>query len=349
MNVDLLKFDDLRVVSHKYLGDNLFTLFAILRNEMYFLPAFLKHYRKLGVERFVFLDDCSDDGSREYILSQPDVVVVESNHKYGDNIELPEIIGEKLILPRILYIWRALLHEKFAKDRWALQVDLDEFIHLPKNTKFQDLLPELEIGDARVVWGVMLDMYPQRLSDLVAGKANSRIDLNADWYFDGEEHLEFRNNGTPTMIHPGARARLYQKYGVSKHFHDFGLGPKLSFFSRMKKTRFGHRILAYNQLQKPVLTKWQQGGLYFSSHKISFPASDRFLLPLQHFRFTGSIYVRLERALREKSYSGGSRDYVFMAKLMENMKRMGGSFLYQRSRRFNSFSDLVETLNAKGF
>ena len=349
MNSDLRQFDDLRIVSNPHLDENSFTLIAILRNEMYFLPAFLSHYRKLGVERFVLLDDRSDDGSREYLLGQQDVMVLESEYRYGDQVDLPEAIDRKLILPRILYVWRALLQEKFARDRWAVQVDLDEFLHLPENTRFQDLLPELDSENATAVWSVMLDMYPANLSELVASKTLPRIDLDAGWYFDGEEHLQLRTSGTPKMVHPGARARLYQKFGVSRHYHEYGLGPKRNFFSRMKKTRFGNRILEYNQLQKPVLSKWRQGGLYFSSHKMSMPASDRFLLPMQHFRFTGSLYGRLERALKEKSYSGGSRDYVFMAMLMENMERRGGSFLYRKSREFKNFRDLAETWNAKGF
>ena len=62
------EYNDLRLVSRKDVDPSGFTLLAILKNEIYFLPAFLNHYRRLGVQRFVFLDDRSDDGSFEYLL-----------------------------------------------------------------------------------------------------------------------------------------------------------------------------------------------------------------------------------------------------------------------------------------
>ena len=45
--------DDLRVVYGADVPPSGFTLLAILRNEIFFLPAFLKHYRSLGIQRFV--------------------------------------------------------------------------------------------------------------------------------------------------------------------------------------------------------------------------------------------------------------------------------------------------------
>ena len=48
-------YNDFRIVSRESYAPSRFSLLAIIRNEMYFLPSFLDHYRKLGVERFVFL------------------------------------------------------------------------------------------------------------------------------------------------------------------------------------------------------------------------------------------------------------------------------------------------------
>ena len=48
-------------------------LFSKIRNEKLRLPAFLRHYRSLGVDRFFIVDNDSTDGSTEYLLAQPDV------------------------------------------------------------------------------------------------------------------------------------------------------------------------------------------------------------------------------------------------------------------------------------
>lgn len=73
---DLLdRFDDLHAVAGDPERPFRFPLTGILHNEMHFLPAFLPHYRKLGVDRFFFIDDRSDDGTLEFLALQDDVVV----------------------------------------------------------------------------------------------------------------------------------------------------------------------------------------------------------------------------------------------------------------------------------
>ncbi|WP_136658898.1 glycosyltransferase family 2 protein [Nitratireductor sp. XY-223] len=345
----LYALDDLRIVSRPLLDTGKFTLCAVLRNELYFLPAFLSHYRKLGIERFIFLDDHSDDGTRELLLEQPDVMVLESGHRYGDQVDLPEPLGARIANRRILYIWRALLLDKFCKNQWALQVDLDEFVHLPDTARFQDLVPRLDDEGALSVWGVMLDMYPRDLADLAAEKDSDTLNPDADWYFDGQRHLQLNSNTTPRTLYPGARARLFQNFGISKHYHEYGFGTEHSYLTRLRKTRFGTKVLSYNCIHKPILTKWQDGSLFLNSHETTLPTSRRVLLPMQHFRFTGSLYSRVERALRERSYSGQSRDYVFLSMLLEKMGEGGHSFLYRHSRRFEGFKDFEATRNTKGF
>ena len=55
---------------------------AVARNERTLLPHFLDHYRKLGVQHFVLVDNLSDDGTREYLLLQPDVVLYSADTEY---------------------------------------------------------------------------------------------------------------------------------------------------------------------------------------------------------------------------------------------------------------------------
>ena len=43
------------------------------RNERLRLPAFLNHYRSLGVDEFLVIDNDSSDGSTEYLAAQADV------------------------------------------------------------------------------------------------------------------------------------------------------------------------------------------------------------------------------------------------------------------------------------
>ncbi|MEO0666241.1 MAG: glycosyltransferase family 2 protein, partial [Pseudomonadota bacterium] len=55
---------------------------AVMRNELFMLPHFLAHYRRLGVEAFLIADNVSDDGTREYLLEQDDVALFSVDTDY---------------------------------------------------------------------------------------------------------------------------------------------------------------------------------------------------------------------------------------------------------------------------
>ncbi|MEM9585557.1 MAG: glycosyltransferase family 2 protein [Pseudomonadota bacterium] len=337
MTHHLAPFDDLKIISSTQPDPDAFTLCAIARNEMYFLPAFLAHYRKLGVEQFAILNDRSDDGTTEYLLAQPDVVMLSSNYAYGDTVELSETLEGLISRGRILYIWRSLLFDRFAKGRWGVQVDLDELIHLPEGTTFQDLARRLDAEQAQVAMGVMLDLYPADLATLAAQRDDKHLDPDTGWYFDGEPHLALLAASPPKMQHPGARARLYQTYGLTELYPKFGITTPMSRFRRMRKTRLGLRILPYNTVHKPVMAKWPDGALFSSSHNTNIAASTQVLLPMPHYRFTGALYRKIETAIRENSYSAGSRDHHLMAELLKRMGEKKGVFTYRKSLPLGDF------------
>jgi hypothetical protein len=56
--------------------------FSTLRNERPRLSYFLKYYRDRGVSHFFFVDNDSDDGSREYLAAQPDCSVWTTPESY---------------------------------------------------------------------------------------------------------------------------------------------------------------------------------------------------------------------------------------------------------------------------
>ena len=71
-------YDDLTILNndltnHKSEG---VTLLSRVKNEAFFMRPFLSHYRSLGVKRFVFIDDNSNDGTREFLFEQSDCMVL---------------------------------------------------------------------------------------------------------------------------------------------------------------------------------------------------------------------------------------------------------------------------------
>ena len=69
-------------------------LVAIARNESALLPAFLAHYRTLGVRRFFILDDASDDGSPDLLAAQSELL----SAKRFNNVDALRIAKDKLRL-----------------------------------------------------------------------------------------------------------------------------------------------------------------------------------------------------------------------------------------------------------
>ena len=349
-NYRSLRWDnnDLRILAGSDVDPSGFTLLAILRNEMYFLPAFLAHYRRLGVQRFVFLDDRSDDGSLKFLVQQPDTVVVGSNRRFGDKVELPSSMSGSIREFRIHFLWRSILYDMFAHDRWALLVDLDEFIHLPSGTTFQDLVAKLDEQNIRALWAVMLDVYPKDITAFAEIGNSTRLNTSENWYFDAEQHLRLRRGRPPKIIYPGARARLFSQFGIDSLYRELGVGRPSRISRLLRRIRAPKKPLRYNSIVKPALLKWRDDSYFKSPHNINLSASTNHLLPIQHFRFSGSLEQRMQMALRENSYFLDSSDYRLMSELLRTMQNQDGSFLYRNSRPLESFENLVETRNAVG-
>ena len=145
-----------------------FALSAIMCNEIYFLPKFLDHYRNLGVKRFFLLDDQSTDGSREFAVSQADVMLLESDHRYGSMLTTKSGKNNRAMLA-----WRNTILQKYASDQWHLHLDLDEFIDLPEGQSFDGFVKNFPHHNA--IWAAMIDLYPQTWAE-VTHNPNQPID-----------------------------------------------------------------------------------------------------------------------------------------------------------------------------
>ena len=234
-------YDDLKIVANDLSHKKGLTLCAMLHDEAYFLETFLDHYRELGVERFVIIDDHSTDGSREILIEQPDVMVLESRLSFGRKVlakgrtPLPDMRGD--------IIWRNVLMSRFCFDTWVIMLDLDEFITLPEGKTFQDVAALASQKEARSVFGIMLDMYPEDTSGL---KRTERFSEGDTWFFDGLRHISVEPGGWAKVRYAGARARLFA------HHRAFKLGKRVELLRLLGPTW----LPAGNWNQKQVMHRW---------------------------------------------------------------------------------------------
>ena len=317
-------FDDLRVVANDLRNDDAFTATMIVRNEMYFLPALLSHYRALGVERFVVLDDKSDDGTREFLADQDDCVILASDRRFGEPVVVdhPLARGGKT---RVLDMWTNILRHRFARDRWSLHIDADEFIRLPEEMRFQDLIARLETSDASFVWAVMIDLYPPKMEDLKVSRGKTQFDPDAGWHYDACPHLRIRRGRAPKTVYPGSRARLMANYGVRS-------------LKGFKAIRSLFALPHYNLLRKAPLMKIPAEGYMRNIHTPSMKFASDLLLPIEHFKFTSQLYERTKAAIETGSHHNNSSEYRDMAQLLSAMEKSAGSFLCPWSSKDRSFA-----------
>ena len=121
----------LGIRANPMLGTYAATVCAIVHDEMFFLPAFLAHYRRLGADRFIILDDCSTDGTMAFLAAQPDVMVVGSGIRYFAEVPYPPEALARIRETRAVRLWRDQMLDQFCTGQWAVVVDPDEFLALP--------------------------------------------------------------------------------------------------------------------------------------------------------------------------------------------------------------------------
>jgi hypothetical protein len=172
-------------------------LICIGRNCAETLQHFLHHYRKLGVTRFIMLDDASDDGTAERLAAEADVDLHVSDVGYKQSAS-----G---------MIWRDMLIDRYGRDRWYVSVDADEFLIYPgsETLGLPAFIEKLEAKGLRRCMAPMLDIYPEgplRQADYATPGLDSPLDVSP--VFDGDGY-EARREKFALAVRGGPRQRLF--------------------------------------------------------------------------------------------------------------------------------------------
>lgn len=124
-------------------------VFACVRNEAARLPFFLAHYRRLGVDHFLIVDNGSDDGTSDLLHDQPDVSLWRTEASYRT--------------ARFGMDWINWLLMRFGSGHWCLTVDADELLVYPDcdSRPLRALTTDLEARGAQCMAAMMLDLYPK--------------------------------------------------------------------------------------------------------------------------------------------------------------------------------------------
>lgn len=259
------------------------------RNEKIRLPYFLKYYRQLGVNHFLFIDNGSTDGSVDYLADQPDVSVWHTKASYKD--------------ARFGVDWQNHLLIKYAHGHWVLTVDPDEFFVYPfcDTRPLRGLTDWLEASSIKSFGSMLLDMYPK-----------GRVD--AQPYREGQDPLEI--------------ARWFDSgnYTISRNPKYWNLwiqgGPRARAF-------FPDDPYNAPALNKIPLVKWDKRYVYVSSTHSLLPRGLNLVYDewggekasgvLLHTKFLDVFGTKAQEELARKEHYNGSIEYkVYAAKMAED-------------------------------
>jgi hypothetical protein len=306
MTVSTAQGDRLMRLDHNDLrsGPDEILAFSCVRNEILRLPHFLDYYRKLGVSRFVVVDNDSTDGTRGFLLSQPDVHLFHTVSSYSGSYYGVD--------------WLNLLLGQFGRDHWVVVVDADELLVYPdsETVLLPNLVRRLENGGYDAMLTFLLDMYASGpIRDARYSPGQSFVERCP--YFDSDSYTL----GTEGMLAKvpaigGVRRRLFWKPGQEQR----GKPP---------------------YLPKIPLVKWSEGLRYTAStHAID----DVRLAPLTgvllHFKLFSDFVERTIVEVKRGEHWDGAAQYSAYAEGLTADPDLNP--MYEGSVRFRNSRQLVE-------
>ena len=172
-------------------------LFAVVRNEIERIPHFLDHYRRIGVDHFLIVDNASNDGTGHYLAAQPDVSLWQTPCSYKQS--------------RFGMDWLTWLMIRYGHGHWCVTVDADEILIYPYHDErsLKDLGHWLETQGQQSFGAIMLDMYPKGPIGDQSYRPGDDPFESLSWFDAGNYTFSPQPEIANTWIRGGVRARYF--------------------------------------------------------------------------------------------------------------------------------------------
>jgi hypothetical protein len=283
----------LKVVKDGKISPHGMAMFSIVRDEIYFLPFLLGHYRRLGVDHFLFYDDGSSDGSREFLEAQPDCAVITSDIPFGTFVRggarYCHVLKENV--PRVV-----------LGERWVLTVDADEFLLLPEPfAELKALCKAIEREGGNSAIAAMVDLYPAKLN--MRNYSHALDPFSQNRYFDRGPLFRWQPGAVePVRCNGGLRHRLADML-LHHHRDDYVAiyGEKHHVGAKLWKVP----LLHHTSTTRPM-----------NDHEMNGPPFLGMQMALAHFKFAPNLDKKIEYALASNAYFKSSREYRMLERVV---------------------------------
>jgi hypothetical protein len=310
-------------------------LFSKCRNELLRLPAFLEHYRRLGVDRFYFADNESSDGTTRYLTSQPDAHVFATTGRFREARGGTE--------------WLNALMARFGVGHWCVNVDVDELLVYPgsESATLPKLTAFLESSGHQALSCMLLDMYPGGSLEDVSYRQGEDLISSAPYFDPGPYEripimecpgVLIRGGVRERVFYPEFRDRSFADRIYQSAYHRIVLNtPVLGDLEWIKRRRPG----APPALTKVPLVRWDYESQYLDCNHTISPMS---VAPesgvLLHFKFLQDFHARAVEGAARGEYYGGATEYRRYAAKLHEEPRM--TLKYERSVQLTDPVQLTE-------
>lgn len=279
-------------------------LVSVIRNEAAIVDDFLAHHRRIGVDRFVVLDNGSTDGTLERLEGEPDVDLHLVRRRF---------------LPPLKQGWINRAIAEYGHDRWYVYADADEHLVFDgcedgcADGGLGGLIAHAGRRGLRRVRGMLVDMYaPGPLLRRGPGPGAPRLPLaEAFPLFDSDSYRETLCKQRISR-HGGPRWRRFWRDGISP------------------------------ELTKYPLFHIVEGEIFDNPHHL-YPYGGNFASPclvgILHFKFDGRFPGKIADALEHEQYFDGSAEYKHYRRVLSSDPRL--ALDYPGSRRYRTPADLV--------
>lgn len=312
------------------------TLFAVMRNEMYFLPAFLEHYRRLGVRQFVIVDDASDDGTTAYLAAQPDCCSGMTHIRFGERVRITDP-GHGGLSGRSGPILKRVVPEHELAGQYVLIVDADEFLLLPEACPTLDsLVALLDSRGWTSAAASLIDFYPETLTGLAdeTSPATPEELFSRFGHFDAVPFVTLSAGQRPRKTGTTASERLFRRCGLRE------VPPALSFLPRGLAAVLPFRAPIAAWFKTPII-KYDGANFMVASHDGNLPPPTEILLAMAHFKFNGDTWRKIRSAIALRSHARKGKKYENYEEMLQIMQQRGIGFADACSQRYRAPEQLM--------
>ena len=314
------------------------TLFSTMKNEMGFLPGWLAHHRSIGFGQFLIWDDASDDGSLEYLIAQPDVVVMQADLGFGDLLSYRDPEGAVRVERAGTYFKIALPH-LFFDGAYVGYLDADEFLILPPRvTSITDVVARLQDEGAPSSVASVVEFFPASAAGLTGALPQSFDALKQAYpWFQDEILVQLRPDAQPDLLGKSKTSRLFKRFEVNPKVVRQGW-HRLWMPSRAKKAQAFQK----SPRHKTPLVRRDAGSRLIGSHYGNLPPSSEVLLTVAHFVFTAQFADKIARATAWGAHANAAAKYRYYAELLHKMHGVTDGFLDEKSRHYDGPQALID-------